>query len=83
MFAKPRPKKPLLPPQPKKRKTTHTIEEIAFNNDARQEYLTGFHKRKQQRIKSAQDEAVKRARQEKIEIRKQVLTCKMHKSFVP
>lgn len=72
MFAKPRAKKPLLPPQPKKRKTTHTIEEISFDNDARHEYLTGFHKRKQQRIKAAQEEAAKKARQEKIETRKQV-----------
>jgi ribosomal RNA-processing protein 17 len=72
MFAKPRPKKPLLPPPSKKRKTTHSIEEIAFDDGARQEYLTGFHKRKQQRIKLAQEEAAKRARQERIETRKQV-----------
>jgi ribosomal RNA-processing protein 17 len=72
MFAKPRPKKPLLPPPSKKRKTTHAIEEISFDNSARHEYLTGFHKRKQQRIKAAQEEAAKKARQEKIETRKQV-----------
>jgi hypothetical protein len=34
--------------------------------------LTGFHKRKQQRIKNAQEENAKRARQEKLEMRKQV-----------
>lgn len=72
MFAKPRAKKPLLTPQPKKRKTVHTIEEISFDNDAREEYLTGFHKRKQQRIKFAQEEAAKRERQERIESRKQL-----------
>lgn len=72
MFAKPRPKKSILPPPSKKRKTTYNIEEISFDNDARQEFLTGFHKRKQQRIKNAQEEAAKRARQEKIETRKQV-----------
>lgn len=72
MFAKPRPKKPLLPTPSKKRKATHTIEEVTFDNSARQEYLTGFHKRKVQRQKHAQEEAAKRAREEKIEFRKQV-----------
>lgn len=72
MFAKPRPKKSILPPPSKKRKTTSAVEEINFDDDARQEYLTGFHKRKQQRIKHAQEEAVKRARQDKLETRKQV-----------
>ena len=73
MFAKPRPKKSILPPPTKKRKATPAIEEIAFDNDARHEYLTGFHKRKQQRIKNAQEEAAKRARQERIVLRKQVM----------
>lgn len=73
MFAKPRPKKSILPPLTKKRKATPAIEEIAFDNDARHEYLTGFHKRKQQRIKNAQEEAAKKARLERIEIRKQVI----------
>lgn len=72
MFAKPRPKKSPLPPPSKKRKTTSTIEEISFDDSARQEYLTGFHKRKLQRIKHAQEEAAKRAREEKLESRKQV-----------
>lgn len=79
MFAKPRPKKSLLPPPPsKKRKAQHTIEEIAFDNSAREEYLTGFHKRKVQRQKHAREEAAKMAREEKIEFRKQVrffLSC--------
>ncbi|EFY91532.1 hypothetical protein J3458_012827 [Metarhizium acridum] len=72
MFAKPRPKKSILPPPSKKRKTTSTIEEISFDDDARTEFLTGFHKRKQQRIKHAQEEAAKKARQEKLETRKQI-----------
>lgn len=71
MFAKPRPKKSLLPPPPKKRKV-FAIEEISFDNSAREEYLTGFHKRKVQRQKHAQEEAAKTARAEKIEFRKQV-----------
>lgn len=72
MFAKPRPKKSILPPPSKKRKMTSAVEEVNFDFEARQEYLTGFHKRKQQRIKNAQEEAAKRARQEKLELRKQV-----------
>ncbi|KAF5541202.1 nucleolar 12 [Fusarium mexicanum] len=72
MFAKPRPKKSILPPPSKKRKMTSAVEEVNFDFEARQEYLTGFHKRKQQRIKNAQEEAAKRARQEKLELRKQI-----------
>ncbi|KAG5929404.1 hypothetical protein E4U42_005976 [Claviceps africana] len=72
MFAKPRPKKSPLPPPSKKRKTTSTIEEISFDDGAREEYLTGFHKRKLQRIKHAQEESAKRARAEKLESRKQI-----------
>ncbi|KAI1462193.1 nucleolar protein 12-domain-containing protein [Annulohypoxylon moriforme] len=72
MFARPRPKKGLLPPPPKKRKVQHSLEEIKFDNDARSDYLTGFHKRKLQRIKNAREQAAQRARQEKIEFRKQV-----------
>ncbi|GAP87675.1 putative rRNA processing protein Rrp17 [Rosellinia necatrix] len=71
MFAHPRPKKVLAPP-PKKRKRHHTIEEIKFDNEARADYLTGFHKRKLQRIKHAQEQAAEQARQEKIEARKQI-----------
>ncbi|GAW12644.1 hypothetical protein ANO14919_020140 [Xylariales sp. No.14919] len=71
MFARPRPKKLLAPPS-KKRKRQHAIEEIKFDGDARAEYLTGFHKRKLQRAKHAQEQAAERARQEKIEARKQL-----------
>ncbi|KOS17890.1 Ribosomal RNA-processing protein 17 [Escovopsis weberi] len=71
MFARPRPKKSPLPPPSKKRKQS-AVEEVNFDFDAREEYLTGFHKRKQQRIKHAQEEAAKRARQERLETRKQV-----------
>ncbi|CAJ2507875.1 Uu.00g090610.m01.CDS01 [Anthostomella pinea] len=71
MFAKPRPKKSLLPP-PRKRKVQHAIEEVKFDDEARTEYLTGFHKRKLQRTKDAQAQAAKRARQEKLDLRKQI-----------
>lgn len=73
MFAQPRPKKPLLVPS-KKRKAAPSIEEISFDNTARADYLTGFHKRKQERIQKAQEIAAEKARKEKIELRKQVRT---------
>ncbi|KAF7548601.1 hypothetical protein G7046_g8613 [Stylonectria norvegica] len=72
MFAKPRVKKSILPPQNKKRKTTSAVEELNFDNEARQEFLSGFHKRKQQRIKHAQEDAAKKAREEKVLARKQI-----------
>lgn len=68
---RPRPKKSLLPPS-KKRKTHFAIEEINFDSNARADYLTGFHKRKVVRAQRAQEEASKKARQERIETRKQV-----------
>ncbi|KAI3323110.1 nucleolar protein 12-domain-containing protein [Xylariaceae sp. AK1471] len=71
MFARPRPKKLLTPPF-KKRKRHHTIEEIKFDDAARAEYLTGFHKRKLQRAKNAQEQAAKQAREDKILARKQI-----------
>lgn len=72
MFVRPRVKKSLLPPPTKRRKINSTIEEINFDLDARADYLTGFHKRKLQRAKQAQEEAEKKARQERIAQRKQV-----------
>lgn len=59
-----------IPPPKKKRKQVYAIEEIKFDPDAREEYLTGFHKRKLQRTKHAREEAVKREREAKIEARK-------------
>ncbi|KAL9043363.1 MAG: hypothetical protein Q9214_003449 [Letrouitia sp. 1 TL-2023] len=57
-------------PVKRRRKGEPVIEEISFDFDARQEYLTGFHKRKLQRIKKAQDEAAKKAREDRIASRK-------------
>lgn len=71
-IVKPRPKRSVLPPQKKKRKFDHKIEEINFDLSAREDYLTGFHKRKVQRSKQAQVEAEKKAREERIVMRKQV-----------
>ncbi|KAF4585453.1 nucleolar protein 12 [Ophiocordyceps camponoti-floridani] len=72
MFAKPRLKKSILPPLGKKRKLKSTVEEVTFDDDARLEFLTGFHKRKQLRVKRAQELAAKRAHQEKLDMRKQI-----------
>ncbi|KAF3481800.1 rRNA processing protein Rrp17 [Arthroderma uncinatum] len=48
------------------------VEEISFNPESREEYLTGFHKRKVQRAKHAQEAAEKRAKEERREARKQI-----------
>ncbi|KPI46002.1 Ribosomal RNA-processing protein 17 [Cyphellophora attinorum] len=61
-----------MPPPNKKRRITPLPkskgpqpEEITFNLDARQDYLTGFHRRKVQRTKAAQEAAERRAKDEK------------------
>lgn len=62
-----------MPPPSKRRKTESTVvEEITFDPSARQEYLTGFHKRKLERAKHAREIAEKQARLEKLEARRQV-----------
>jgi ribosomal RNA-processing protein 17 len=76
MFAVPRPKKSILPPLKKRRKNTSAIEEINFDFDAREEFLTGFHKRKVERAKRAQAEAAKTAKEERIVARKEVVSTR-------
>ncbi|EXJ64820.1 hypothetical protein A1O7_01158 [Cladophialophora yegresii CBS 114405] len=62
-----------MPPPTKRRRVEPTVvEEIAFDPAARYEFLTGFHKRKLQRAKHAQEVAELRARAEKLEGRKQL-----------
>jgi ribosomal RNA-processing protein 17 len=56
----------------KRRKLTSATEEITFDPAARQEFLTGFHKRKLQRTKQAQEYAEKKAREERREQRRKV-----------
>lgn len=66
-------------PPNKKRKfgpTGDAPEEIVFDEAARQEYLTGFHKRKLQRVKHARDVAIARERDEKIRDRSEVRNTK-------
>ena len=71
MVAKRKPVSMVAPPR-KRRKSTPAIEEITFDLNAREDYLTGFHKRKLQRVKHAREEAAKRARREKVTARKTV-----------
>ena len=60
-------------PMYKKRKVVTTkVEEVNFDDDARQEWLTGFRKRKLQRIKQAQEVAEKKSKEEKRIDRKRV-----------
>ena len=59
-----------MPPPRKKRKPASAIEEIPFDFTAREDYLTGFHKRKLQRMKHAKEEAAKKDREEKLTARK-------------
>lgn len=62
-----------MPPATKKRKlATSAPAEILFDFEARQEYLTGFHKRKLARVKHAQEEAAKREKEEKARLRREV-----------
>ncbi|KAL8958852.1 MAG: hypothetical protein Q9193_004166 [Seirophora villosa] len=69
MLGKRKSSRPVAPVK-KRRKGQPAIEEITFDFAAREEYLTGFHKRKLQRIKHAKEEALKREREEKVAARK-------------
>ncbi|KAJ4370625.1 hypothetical protein N0V83_005146 [Neocucurbitaria cava] len=62
-----------MPPPSKKRKVAVTApENITFDPAAREEYLTGFHKRKLARIKHAQEENAKREKEEKLRMRREL-----------
>ncbi|ORY00021.1 nucleolar protein 12-domain-containing protein [Clohesyomyces aquaticus] len=60
-----------MAPPSKKRKTSQPTE-ILFDPAAREEYLTGFHKRKLQRIKHAQEEAAKKEKEERLRFRREL-----------
>ena len=62
----------MQPPVKRRRVEVPAVEEISFDNAARQEYLTGFHKRKLQRAKDAREAAERKARLERIGERKKV-----------
>ncbi|KAH3674354.1 hypothetical protein WICMUC_003380 [Wickerhamomyces mucosus] len=50
----------------------HLVEEVVFDKDSRLDYLTGFHKRKLERQKKAQEYFKEQERLAKIEERKQI-----------
>ncbi|THX40401.1 hypothetical protein D6D10_03533 [Aureobasidium pullulans] len=62
---------PRAPPA-KRRKTTTQVDELKFDPEARNEWLTGFRKRKQQRIKHAQEQSAKIEKEEKVRARKEM-----------
>ena len=62
----------MQPPAKRRKVEAASIAEINFDNAARQDYLTGFHKRKLQRAKQAREAAEKKARLERVEERRKV-----------
>jgi ribosomal RNA-processing protein 17 len=62
----------MAPARKKRRVDTSAVQEITFDPTARQEYLTGFHKRKQARIQNAKETAVRREKEERVKERRQV-----------
>jgi Nucleolar protein 12 (25kDa) len=66
----PPPPHSMRPPSMRRKTGDATIENITFDPEARQDYLTGFHKRKLQRAKHAKDVAEKKVRAERIEERR-------------
>ena len=67
----------------KRRKSAFASEEITFDLVAREDYLSGFHKRKLQRIKRAREEAEKKDREDKVTARKLVGHCLVKKHPAP
>ncbi|KAF7315562.1 hypothetical protein MIND_00071500 [Mycena indigotica] len=55
----------------KKRAKKSQINEIIFDEDARREFLTGFHKRKVAKADAARKKAAERERQERLETRRE------------
>ncbi|KAJ7703088.1 nucleolar protein 12-domain-containing protein [Mycena rosella] len=55
----------------KKAKSTQ-IKEILFDDDARREFLTGFHKRKLAKADAARKKALEREKQERLETRREL-----------
>jgi ribosomal RNA-processing protein 17 len=61
-----------MAPPSKRRKTAPAPAEIEFDDSARADYLSGFHKRKVARAKHAQEVAKKKAKEERIRDRAEV-----------
>lgn len=62
----------MIPPPKRRKIDSTTAEEVTFDLADRQDYLTGFHKRKLQRAKHAREIAENKARAERIEQRRKV-----------
>lgn len=60
------------PPAKRRKTTTTAIPEIEFDDSARADYLSGFHKRKVERAKHAKESAKKKEREERIRDRADV-----------
>ncbi|KAG7799894.1 hypothetical protein KL929_000810 [Ogataea haglerorum] len=56
----------------KKRKKANRVEEVVFDKDSRVQYLTGFHKRKLQRKKKAQEFNQEQERKARLEERQRI-----------
>lgn len=55
----------------KKRARQEQIKEVVFDDDARREFLTGFHKRKLQRTEEKRKKAQERDKQQRLEARRE------------
>ncbi|KAI1934683.1 hypothetical protein LOZ66_005843 [Ophidiomyces ophidiicola] len=62
----------MAPPIKRRKLRVAPVEEILFDNESRHDYLTGFHKRKVQRAKHAQEAAEKKAKDERREHRRKI-----------
>jgi ribosomal RNA-processing protein 17 len=62
----------MKPPVKRRKLNTIAVEEVKFDDSARADYLTGFHKRKVARIKHAQEQAAKKEKEEKRAEREEV-----------
>ena len=71
----------MAPPSKKRKLAVTAPEAITFDPAAREEYLTGFHKRKLARIKHAQEENAKREKEEKLRFRREVCGTECVLSF--
>ncbi|KAI0818480.1 nucleolar protein 12-domain-containing protein [Trametes gibbosa] len=55
----------------KKKAKREQIKEVLFDDSARREFLTGFHKRKLQKKENAKNKALEREKQERLEARRE------------
>lgn len=62
----------MAPPSKRRKTDSKQPEEITFDLSARQDYLTGFHKRKVARAEHAREAAAKKEREEKVLERRQM-----------